>query len=76
MKTDWMWNDDGQVWGLSLDPEQRSVEWADSLGCACSSGFAEQSFADFLDHGPRYGRPPQQIVDDIRASLLELSTKS
>jgi hypothetical protein len=51
------------------------VEWADSLGCACSGAFAQQSFADFLATGPRYGRPPQAIVDEVRSSLNALETE-
>jgi hypothetical protein len=70
MVTDWMWNDDGAVWGLSLNLDTQRLEWSDSLGCACSGGFAEQSAADFLAHGPRYGQPPPAVVAAVRAVLL------
>ena len=62
LTTDWMWNDDGEVWGLSLNLERRTVEWSDSIGCACGGSIAEQTFADFIANGPRYGRPPDAVL--------------
>ena len=67
--TDWLWNDDGAVWGLSLNWERGVVGWSDSIGCACSGSFAEQTFADFMATGPRYGRLPDPILDEVRAAL-------
>jgi hypothetical protein len=71
MTTHWMWNDEGEVWGLSLNLDSQRVEWADAIGCACGGSFAEQSFADFLATGPRYGRVPQHVLDEVQATLQE-----
>jgi hypothetical protein len=69
LTTDWMWNDDGAVWGLSLDMERGMVEWSDSIGCACSGSFAEQTFADFMTTGSRYGNPPAHVLDEVWTAL-------
>ena len=71
MTTNWMWNDDGAVWSLSLDIERQTVAWSDAIGCACSGSFAEQTFADFVANGPRYGNPPPAIVDEVQAVLQD-----
>lgn len=69
---DWMWNDNGEVWSIGLDLEREIIEWSDSIGCACSGGFAQQSFADFRENGPRYGQPPADVVAEIQAVLHQL----
>ncbi len=74
LNTSWMWRtDDGEVWGLSLDAERALVEWFDGIGCACGDSFAVQTFADFLQTGPRYGDPPADVLAEIYASLRALS---
>jgi hypothetical protein len=76
MTTHWLWkNDEGEVWGLSLNLDTQRVEWADALGCACGGSFAEQSFADFLASGPRYGSPPQPILDEVIGTLSSLQSR-
>lgn len=70
VKTVWMWrNDDGEVWGLSLDTDRQKVEWSDSIGCACGDSFASQTFADFLARGPRYADLPADVMSQLQESL-------
>lgn len=70
LTTDWMWRaDDGAVWGLSLNLGRQVVEWSDAIGCACSGGFAEQTFADFVEKGPRFGNPPENVVAEALETL-------
>ncbi len=75
MTTAWMWNDDGEVWGLNLNRDTGILEWSDSIGCACSGSFAEQTIADFLKHGPRYGRPPQHVLDEVQTALSHIAAQ-
>jgi hypothetical protein len=71
--TSWMWKqEDGEIWGLTLDTDARKVEWFDGIGCACGDSFAVQSFDDFLAKGPRYGEPPDDTLGEIYASLHTL----
>jgi hypothetical protein len=73
LTTVWMWKDDeGEVWGLTLNQDRQKVEWADSIGCACGDSFAEQTFADFLAKGPRYGNPPEDVLNEAVASVKAL----
>ncbi|MBI5668864.1 MAG: hypothetical protein HZC41_12730 [Chloroflexi bacterium] len=73
VNTSWMWKeDDGSVWGLVIHTDEQTVEWYDSIGCACDDGFQEQTFDDFLAKGPRYGTPPDDVVDEVYASIHTL----
>ncbi len=73
LTTAWMWkDDDGEVWGLTIDRDKGLLEWADSIGCACGDSFAQQTIADYARHGPRYGNPPADVRAEIDASLQAL----
>jgi hypothetical protein len=75
--TAWMWkSDDGEVWGLTLNRSKGKVEWSDSIGCACGDSFAEQTFADFLERGARFGEPPSDVLEEVYTSLKRLSEES
>ena len=75
MTTAWMWNDNGEIWSLYLnqDADAGKLEWSDSIGCACSSSFAEQSIADFVAHGPRYGNLPADVRAEVAATLASMT---
>ncbi len=76
LTTSWMWRaDDGGVWGLVIHTDERTVEWYDSIGCACDDGFQEQTFEDFLTTGPRYGDPPPDVLAEVYASVRALAWK-
>ncbi len=69
--TSWMWLDEatGQVQGATLDKERLVIEWVDSPGCACDDSPDEQTIADFLANGPRYLRPPADVLAEMRLAL-------
>jgi hypothetical protein len=70
-----MWKqDDGEIWGLTVNREKKKLEWADSIGCACGDSFAEQTYDDFLKMGPRYANPPQDVLQEIYESVRLLQT--
>ena len=75
MTNTWMWNDNGEVWSLYLDRDTGKLEWSDSIGCACSSSFAEQTIEDFADNGPRYGNLPAHILTEVQTALAQISSK-
>ena len=70
IRTAWMWEAEGQVWGLLL--EGCTLEWMDSIGCACGTSFATQTAADYRANGPRYGRPPDDVLAEIDDALKAL----
>jgi hypothetical protein len=73
MTTSWMWKqEDGEVWGLTIDIEKRKLEWFDGIGCACGDSFAEQTVEDFIQRGPRYGDLPDDVLNEVRESLETL----
>jgi len=73
VSTSWMWkDDDGEIWGLMVNRDRQKVEWSDSVGCACGDSFAEQTFADFLAKGPRYGNPPDDVLSEAYESVQAL----
>lgn len=71
--TSWMWKqEDGEVWGLTLDVDARKLEWFDRVGCACGDSFAEQTVEDFTQKGPRFGDLPDDVMAEVRNSLASL----
>ena len=74
LNTAWMWKqDDGEIWGLTVDMEKQRVEWFDGIGCACGDSFAIQTAADFLAKGPRYGEPPPDVLSEIQTTLKAIT---
>lgn len=70
IQTAWMWqNHDGSVAGATIDLDDALIQWYASLGCACGSSDGEQSIADFLQRGPRFGNPPQDVYDEMKMAL-------
>jgi hypothetical protein len=77
LNTSWMWKqDDGEIWGLTVDTEKQRVEWFDGIGCACGDSFALQTAADFLAKGPRYGEPPPDVLGEIETTLRAITSGS
>lgn len=75
LTTSWMWKqDDGEIWGLTLDVDARKLDWYDGVGCACGDSFAEQSIQDFLQKGPRYGSLPADVLDEVRAAIAAVGS--
>ena len=74
VETTWLWpSGDGGVWGLWLDTDEQIVRLGDSVNCACDDHFLEQTFADFLEAGARYGGPPDDVVREARQSIEQLT---
>lgn len=76
LTTVWMWKDasNDEVWGLTANLNKEKLEWSDSIGCACGDSFAEQTFADFLEKGPRYGEPPEDVVAEVYETLRAVNS--
>ena len=71
--TSWMWKqEDGEVWGLTLNVDKRKLEWFDGIGCACGDSFAEQTVEDFAQKGARYAELPADILAEVRESLTAI----
>lgn len=62
--TSWLWRAGEGMNGLTLNVGERTLEWYDSIGCACGDSTAEQSTEEFRKKGPYLGLP-----EDIRAEL-------
>lgn len=74
--TSWMWKqEDGEVWGLTLNIAERKLEWFDGIGCACGDSFAEQTVEDFSQKGARYGELPADVMAEVRESLAAIEAK-
>jgi hypothetical protein len=67
--TSWMWKQDEEIWGLNLNVKKQTLAWMDGIGCACGDSFAEQSLDDFLAQGPRFGNPPDDVVEEVTHSV-------
>jgi hypothetical protein len=75
LTTSWMWPaSSGGVHGLSIEPEgQRIVWYDDAAGSACGSSAAEQSFDQFLQRGPALPDLPEDVLEEVLATLDLLS---
>jgi hypothetical protein len=68
-----MWKQpDDEIWGLTVNRDKGRVEWYDGIGCACGDSFAEQTFADFLQKGPRFGDLPDDVLAEVQTTLKTL----
>ncbi|MDQ7025884.1 MAG: hypothetical protein Q9P01_19495 [Anaerolineae bacterium] len=67
----WMWQNEasGGVQGVIVDFDDGLVRWFDEPGCACGGNDSEQSIADFLERGARFIVPPDDVLEEMRASL-------
>jgi hypothetical protein len=77
LTTAWMWKQpDEEIWGLTINKDTRKLEWFDGIGCACGDSFAEQTFADFLQKGPRYGDLPEDVMAEVQFALQTLDASA
>lgn len=68
----WMWEDGrGGVQGVTVDLDEARVSWFDQPGCACGGSDAEQSLSEFIENGPRYIFPPDDILAEMRAMATQ-----
>jgi hypothetical protein len=67
--TSWMWPHDNGVQGVTVNRETGRLSWYDNPGCACGDNPQEQTVEDFLKNGPLYGRPPDDVLEEIQAAL-------
>lgn len=67
--TSWMWKQDEEIWGLTLNVKKQVLAWMDGIGCACGDSFAEQTLTDFIEKGPRFGNPPADVVEEVHHSV-------
>jgi hypothetical protein len=66
-----MWQDEysGGVKGVTVDLDERVIQWWDEPGCACGDNANDQSIADFIANGARHGSPPADVEAEMRAEL-------
>lgn len=78
LTTSWMWLDDGEMRGLSVDVPAGVLHWHDQIGCNCAGeDFMTQTVQEFRQSGcpPLIGdlpidvRPELEQVLDLIGSL-------
>lgn len=71
INTTWMWRYEADVQGATLNLDDHTIDWADTVGCLCgdSDNGYEQTFADFLQRGARFTDPTPEIEAEIRRSI-------
>lgn len=67
--TAWMWVNEGNVYGLSIDLETRTLRWFVNAGCLCDhdDSTIDQRPADFLARGV-----PGAVAEPDAATLAEI----
>lgn len=73
LATSWIWLDDGETRGLSVDVENSLLCWYDQIGCNCADeDFLSQTAQAFRQEGcpPLIGDLPA----DVAAELAEVLT--
>lgn len=65
----WMWAEDGNVYGLSIDLETRTLRWFANAGCLCDhdDSTVDQTPTDFLARGVpgAVAEPPDGVLAEI-----------
>jgi hypothetical protein len=64
-----MWRHNDGVQGVTINADNGRLNWYDNPGCACGDNAQEQTIEDFLKYGPLYGRPPADVLAEMRAAL-------
>lgn len=73
--TAWMWLDNGEVRGLSIDVDAKELWWQSRLGCHCGD---EDAYVQPLDAYRQHGAPavvgrlPDDIDEEVRAVVAGL----
>lgn len=67
----WMWeNGKNGAQGAYYDADENHILWFDQPGCACASGGeSQQSAEDFLNKGPRFIVPPDDVLQEMRDAI-------
>ncbi|MGL4650283.1 MAG: hypothetical protein ACRC1H_12825, partial [Caldilineaceae bacterium] len=65
----WLWADEGETYGLSIDVETRTLRWFVNAGCLCDhdDSTLDQSPADYLARGV-----PGAVAEPDAATLAEI----
>lgn len=75
VSTAWMWQEGVHTRGVNLEMDQQCLLWHEDLvGFSCALAPREQPLADFIANGPgRYASPPDEILEEIQDSIVQLS---
>jgi hypothetical protein len=57
------------VSAVVADFDDERIMWFEEPGCACGGNDSEQTFADFLARGPRFLVPPDDVLEELKATL-------
>ena len=74
MNRSWMWNNGAGVQGAVI--EEGKVRWFNEPGCACSGNETEQTIADFIEKGPRYLLPPDDVLAEMQDTARALAEQA
>jgi hypothetical protein len=72
INTSWMWQAGDGINGLKINRDRKLIEWYDSIGCACGDSTDTQAYREFLTQGPKFASIPDDIEQEVRASLKAL----
>jgi hypothetical protein len=77
--TAWMWADAGNVYGLSIDLETRTLRWFANAGCLCDhdDSTVDQSPTTFLAHGVpgAVAEPPADVRAEVEDAAQRLAAQ-
>ncbi len=75
--TAWMWAEQGNVYGLSIDTETRTLRWFANAGCLCDhdDSTVDQTPAQFLARGVpgAVAEPEPEILTEIHQAAATLA---
>lgn len=67
--TAWMWAEEGNVYGLSIDLETSTLRWFANAGCLCDhdDSTVDQTPAEFLERGVpgAVAEPPAELLEEM-----------
>ena len=77
LPTGWIWAEEGEVFGLSIDVETRRLRWFVNAGCLCDfdDSTVDQSPAEYLERGVpgQVALPDAAILREIRSTVRDLA---
>lgn len=76
LPTGWMWEQGGEVFGLSIDVESCKLRWFVNAGCMCDfdDSTVDQTPAEFLERGVpgQVAEPDPGIIAEIEQTVTKL----
>jgi hypothetical protein len=72
LRTAWMWANKDGISGMTIDIDQRRLQWVDEIGCACGDNPFDQTYEAFLSHGAPVGGVPNDVLAEIETSVRQL----